>query len=103
MPGSRPRTLTLHSHRIKISYRRRVLDPESGEMLMGLAEPNLGRISVATHCPHSGEKLPDANLRHNLFHEVGHYMFYLAGRMDLYEDEPLVDLVGGMISQLVSK
>jgi hypothetical protein len=28
-------------------------------------------------------------------------MLYLAGRMDLYEDEALVDLLGGMIASLL--
>lgn len=96
----RIRKLQLHTHKIKVTYRKRVLDPETSEPLMGLAEPNLSRIAVATHCPNTGEPLPEGNIRHNLYHEVAHYMFYLSGRIDLYEDEALVDLVGGMIAQV---
>ena len=56
---------------------------------------------MATHDPISGEKIPEALIQHNLSHEIAHYMLYLAGRMDLYEDEALVDLLGGMISQVM--
>lgn len=98
MQNGRLRTIQLHTHRIKISYRKRLRGS-----LLGDAQPNIAKITIATHDPISGEKIPEELIQHALGHELAHYIFKLAApsRTDLYEDEDLVDLVGGMIASML--
>lgn len=47
-----------------------------------------------------GAKGTDAQQR--ACHEFFHLLFYCAGRMDLYEDEPLVDVCGHLLQQALA-
>lgn len=95
--------LNLHTHKIRITYTKRRILNDDGEALLGDAQPNIARITMATIDPESGQKIPEELIRHNLGHEIAHYMFKLCGRDDLYEDETLVDLIGGMIAQILEQ
>ena len=39
---------------------------------------------------------------HTYWHEVTHFLLHYAGRSDLSEDESLVDVLGGLIKQVLS-
>lgn len=39
---------------------------------------------------------------HTFWHEATHAIFHAVGRDDLYCDEKLVDLVGGLIAQIIN-
>ena len=39
---------------------------------------------------------------HTYFHEVIHFVLHYAGRPDLTEDEVLVDVVGGLLAQVLA-
>lgn len=38
---------------------------------------------------------------HTFYHELAHAVFHFAGRSELFEDETLVDVVGGLIAQFI--
>lgn len=47
-----------------------------------------------------GAKGTDAQQR--LYHELMHLLFYCVGRMELYEDEALVDACGHLLQQALA-
>ena len=40
-----------------------------------------------------------STVEHTFFHELAHHVFWSVGRDDLSDDEPLVDMVGGLLHQ----
>ena len=64
---------------------------------MGDCLPDQCQLSVAT-CTDQG-MVPESQIEHSRWHEQVHLMFYMAGRMDLYEDETLVDTLAGYLAQ----
>lgn len=41
----------------------------------------------------------DSVVAHTFYHELVHFLFYMAGRHDLADDETLVDILGGLLAQ----
>lgn len=66
-------------------------------MLNGDCQPDSCLMKVSTTA--DGKKAPDSTIEHTRWHEQVHLMLRLAGRMDLYEDEILVDTLAGFLAQ----
>ena len=66
---------------------------------LGLCDFNHNRILIATN--HKGQKIPDDVAKHTYWHEVAHAMLHHMGETELRDNEKFVDLLGGMIYQVL--
>ena len=80
--------------KIKIHYLPEVNKDES---VFGLYSNVSNEIHVQTHM--RGKKMPDDVIGHTMCHEIVHSWFWHSGYHDLYANEQLVDLIGGMLWQ----
>lgn len=91
----RVKSFNLYNHKVKISYVKKI----RGDLL-GDCDTNKMKLSVCSE--RNNEKLPDSAIEHNRWHEQVHLMLGLLNRIDLYEDETLVDGLAGMLAQYES-
>lgn len=70
---------------------------QNGEL--GLCDFNHNRILISTN--HKGQKIPDDVSKHTYWHEVAHAMLHHMGETELRDNEKFVDLLGGMIYQVL--
>lgn len=90
------RSFRILNHLFKVRYPRHIEDPDKGP-LRGDCLPDSCLLKVSTSA--DGTIAPDSTIEHSRWHEQVHLMFHLAGRVDLYEDEALVDKVAGFLAQ----
>lgn len=95
----RVKKFILGSHTINVKYVKDVIDPDTGEKILGLCNPLTNTIHVATYF--KGEKLAEDVVNHSLHHELTHYILSLLGEQELNNNETFVDMVGGYIHQYV--
>jgi hypothetical protein len=98
-PFMRIKKFILGSHTVNVKYVRDVIDPDTGEKILGLCNPLTNTILVATHF--KGEKLAEDVVMHSLNHETVHYILSLMGETELNNNENFVDMVGGYIYQYI--
>jgi hypothetical protein len=94
----RIKSFKLGSHNIKVQYKSNVIGPD-GYPVLGLSEFLNNRIYVATSF--QGKAIAEEVVEHTLYHEVSHFMMYLMNKQELNQDEAFVDVLGGLIAQLV--
>lgn len=94
----RLKSFELGPHKYKITYSKNVVDPSSGELVLGLTEPLQNRIQVCTHW--NGEKLSEEAIEHTTWHEIVHAILIIMSESELNSNEKFVDSFGSYLSQI---
>jgi hypothetical protein len=92
-----PSSIEILGHEIKIVYDNATCKEK---MALGFADLHHNRIVLTTLDPHTDLPMPPSIVYHTFLHEVTHFMLDFMGDKK-GEDEKFVDLMGGMIYQII--
>jgi hypothetical protein len=87
----------LGGHTIKVRYLDKVHDPEDNSEILGLCNPMINEIFIATSIKNT--KLSEDVIRHSLQHELVHFILKLMNQGDLDSNETFVDMFGMFLHQ----
>lgn len=91
-----PSSFTLLGRRINVIFDNDKMDKLG---FLGQADPDFNKIYLANK--HKEEILPKEVIAHNFCHEAVHHILSLMGEEKLTANEKFVDLLGGLIHQML--
>lgn len=99
----RLKSFEILNYTVPVYYHQEIIDPEEGGKLFGRCNPQSSYILVATHSPFDGEPLSEDVIKHNLCHEIAHFVLFFTPEKyrKLYNDEDFVDLLGALTAQVL--
>lgn len=94
----RLKSFKLGGHTIKIQYKKSVIDPQTGELILGLTEPLQNKIQVAVEW--NGSSLSEEAIEHTTWHEIVHFILTIMSEGELNGNEKFVDSFGSYLHQI---
>lgn len=91
------KSFELGPHKIKVIYKRQVINPETREEVLGYSDPLSNQIYVST----CFKNFPvDSSVQtHTFYHELAHFLLIVMNKGELNNDEGFVDMLGLFLYQ----
>jgi predicted SprT family Zn-dependent metalloprotease len=92
-----PYQFKMQNHTIKVEINNEKCEDREA---LGLADYNVNKIYLATKS--QGVNVSKSIIEHSFCHELAHYLLNALGEKEKNEDEAYVDLLGGLLAQVLS-